>query len=85
MACQGEESGGSWGSLGSEGFQSDVSVLDVYNRAQYIDDSTCLDFIGRDLTRAEQYGLVLLISLPLFILASAGSTVFWIIGVYAMH
>jgi len=28
----------------------------------------------------EQYGLVLLISLPLFILASAGSTVFWIIG-----
>lgn len=36
--------------------------------------------LGRDLTRAEQYGLVLLISLPLFILASAGSTVFWIIG-----
>ena len=85
MACQGEESGGSCGSLGSEGFQSDVSVLDVYNRAQYIEDLTCLDFIGRDLTRTEQYGLVLLISLPLFILASAGSTVFWIIGVYAMH
>lgn len=36
--------------------------------------------LGRDLSRAEQYGLVLLISLPLFILASAGSTVFWIIG-----
>lgn len=60
-----------------------ISVFHVYNK--HIDDSTCLGFIGRDLTRAEQYGLVLLISLPLFILASAGSTVFWIIGVYAMY
>lgn len=36
--------------------------------------------LGRELSRVEQYGLVFLISLPLFILASAGSAVFWIIG-----
>lgn len=41
---------------------------------------TFAEFLGRELSRVEQYGLVLLISLPLFILASAGSTVFWIIG-----
>ncbi|KAJ7333126.1 Prenylated Rab acceptor protein 1 [Desmophyllum pertusum] len=39
-----------------------------------------IKILGRELSRVEQYGLVLLISLPLFILASAGSTVFWIIG-----
>ncbi|XP_073256445.1 prenylated Rab acceptor protein 1-like [Porites lutea] len=39
-----------------------------------------IQVLGRELSRVEQYGLVILISLPLFILASAGSTVFWIIG-----
>ncbi|XP_074633393.1 prenylated Rab acceptor protein 1-like [Acropora palmata] len=39
-----------------------------------------MQVLGRELSRVEQYGLVFLISLPLFILASAGSTVFWIIG-----
>ena len=35
---------------------------------------------GREFSVTEQYGLVVLISLPLFFLAGAGSTVFWIIG-----
>ena len=42
--------------------------------------TSCFESVGRELSRVEQYGLVFLISLPLFILASAGSTVFWIIG-----
>ncbi|XP_065644631.1 prenylated Rab acceptor protein 1 [Hydra vulgaris] len=42
-----------------------------------------IKLLGRDLTMAEQYGLVFLISLPLFFLASAGSIVFWIIGASA--
>lgn len=37
-------------------------------------------FIGREMSATEQYGLVFLISLPLLFLASAGSTIFWIIG-----
>ena len=47
-----------------------------------IELTVCVFFylVGRELSRVEQYGLVFLISLPLFILASAGSTVFWIIG-----
>lgn len=70
---------------GFQGYQSDSSFLVVYYRTESINSLTYLHFSGRDLSRAEQYGLVLLISLPLFILASAGSTVFWIIGVYTMQ
>ena len=36
--------------------------------------------IGRELSVAEQYASVLTISLPVFFFASAGSTIFWIIG-----
>ena len=41
-----------------------------------------LFLVGREFSIAEQYGLVLTISLPLFFFASAGSAVFWIIGLY---
>jgi len=39
-----------------------------------------LTIAGREFSVAEQYGLVLTVSLPLFFFASAGSAVFWIIG-----
>jgi len=39
-----------------------------------------IQLFGRTFAVGEQYGLVFMISLPLFFLASAGSTVFWIIG-----
>lgn len=35
---------------------------------------------GKEFSTMQQYGLVFLICTPLFFLASAGSTVFWIIG-----
>ncbi|XP_052806087.1 prenylated Rab acceptor protein 1-like [Mya arenaria] len=39
-----------------------------------------LKLMGRELTIAQQYGVVGLCSFPLFWLAGAGSAVFWIIG-----
>ncbi|XP_028401442.1 prenylated Rab acceptor protein 1-like [Dendronephthya gigantea] len=55
----------------------------------YINKSRPLTIAGRQFSLAEQYALVALICLPLFFLASAGSTVFWIIGasffVIALH
>jgi len=39
-----------------------------------------LKILGNELTLAQQYGLVMLCSFPLFYLAGAGSAVFWIIG-----
>ncbi|XP_046853439.1 prenylated Rab acceptor protein 1-like [Xenia sp. Carnegie-2017] len=55
----------------------------------HINKSKPLSIAGREFSLAEQYGLVALICLPLFFLASAGSTVFWILGasffVIAIH
>lgn len=45
-----------------------------------IENSFPIYISGRQFSLAEQYGLIALICLPLFFLASAGSTVFWIIG-----
>lgn len=39
-----------------------------------------IKLFGREFTTTEQYGLIIMLSLPLLFLASAGSTVFWIIG-----
>jgi len=36
--------------------------------------------LGHEMNMIEQYGLVALISCPLFYLAGAGAAVFWVIG-----
>ncbi|RDD44497.1 Prenylated Rab acceptor protein 1 [Trichoplax sp. H2] len=40
-------------------------------------------FCGHEFDKTEQYGLVCLITLPLYIFASAGSTIFWLTGLVA--
>lgn len=39
-----------------------------------------LTVFGHELTLAQQYGLVAICSIPLFIWAGAGAAVFWVIG-----
>jgi len=39
-----------------------------------------IKLFGKEFSTIQQYGLVFLICMPLFFFASAGSTVFWIIG-----
>ena len=36
--------------------------------------------LGHELTLAQQYGVVAICSIPLFIWAGAGAAVFWVIG-----
>ena len=35
---------------------------------------------GKEVTLAQQYGVVAICSIPMFLLAGAGSAVFWVIG-----
>lgn len=45
-----------------------------------------LSIFGQELSLAQQYGLIALVSLPLFYLAGAGSVVFWVLGeFYILH
>lgn len=39
-----------------------------------------VSILGQELSLAQQYGLVAMVSLPLFYLAGAGSVVFWVLG-----
>jgi len=39
-----------------------------------------LILLGREMNLIEQYGLIALISFPLFYLAGAGAAVFWVLG-----
>ena len=41
--------------------------------------------IGRELSLAQQYGAVGILSFPLFWVAGAGSVVFWVIGKTLKH
>lgn len=41
-----------------------------------------LTIFGHELTLAQQYGLVAVCSIPLFIWAGAGAAVFWVIGMF---
>ena len=36
--------------------------------------------LGHELSLAQQYGLIAMVSLPLFYIAGAGSVVFWVLG-----
>lgn len=49
-------------------------VISIKNQEQK------LKILGRELTLAQQYGGVALLSFPLFWIAGAGSVVFWVIG-----
>lgn len=39
-----------------------------------------LTLLGKELTLAQQYGLVGICSLPVFYLAGAGAALFWVLG-----
>ncbi|EFX84691.1 hypothetical protein DAPPUDRAFT_47113 [Daphnia pulex] len=43
-------------------------------------DDQKLSILGHELSLAQQYGLIAMVSLPLFYLAGAGSVVFWVLG-----
>ena len=43
-------------------------------------DDQKLSVLGHELSLAQQYGLIAMVSLPLFYLAGAGSVVFWVLG-----
>jgi len=39
-----------------------------------------IKIMGHEITHAQQYGVVALLSIPMFILAGATSVVFWVLG-----
>ncbi|KAK4036180.1 hypothetical protein OUZ56_028246 [Daphnia magna] len=43
-----------------------------------VDQKICV--FGQEISLAQQYGLIAMVSLPLFYLAGAGSVVFWVLG-----